>query len=154
VRRESAGVSTRRWSGEDLDGESAGVIRLVDTDPVGWPRIYDLLLTVDGREQQLDRVELAAPPRTRPELTTSPNPFNPRLDIAFRLTYGGPVRLQVLDVRGRHVKTLVDEPCPAGSATVVWDGTDAAGRTVASGVYQVRLESEGGRVEERVTLVR
>ena len=64
-----------------------------------------------------------------------PNPFNPTTKIAFDLAHAGPVKLQIFDVAGHVVKTLVDGTTPAGRHEAAWAGLDQAGRRVSSGVY-------------------
>jgi len=83
-----------------------------------------------------------------------PNPFNPSTVIRFSLPGAGPVSLSIYDVNGRIVRTLVDETLRAGQHEVTWDGRDAAGHEVASGVYLVRLMTPAGTVVRRATLVR
>jgi len=73
----------------------------------------------------------------------SPNPFNPVTTIAYGLPRDADVRLAVYDVRGRLVRTLVDEHVAAGDRTVVWDGRDERGREVGSGVYFCLMEADG-----------
>jgi len=87
-------------------------------------------------------------------LTAAPNPFNPRLAISYSLERGGMVRLDVFDARGRLVRTLVDANAAAGAGSVIWQGDDASGRAVASGVYQLRLTTETRVLGRSVTLVR
>ncbi len=69
-----------------------------------------------------------------------PNPFNPQTTIAFALKARGRVRIDVFDVTGARVATLLDDTRAAGSyADVRWDGRDAAGSPVVSGVYFYKL---------------
>jgi subtilisin-like proprotein convertase family protein len=68
-----------------------------------------------------------------------PNPFNPITKIMFDLPRSGQVRLDVFDVSGRLVRTLVDEVRAPASYTETWDGTDNRGARVASGAYYYRL---------------
>ena len=68
-----------------------------------------------------------------------PNPFNPRTTLTFRLPADGYARLEILDARGRRVATVWDGAATAGVTRVVWDGADAQGRAVPSGVYFGRL---------------
>jgi hypothetical protein len=69
-----------------------------------------------------------------------PNPFNPTTVIPFAVPAGGgKVTLQVFDVGGQRVATLVDDFQTAGTKQVSWDGTDHRGRPVATGVYFYRL---------------
>ena len=60
----------------------------------------------------------------------------------------------VHDVRGRLVRTLLDESLPAGPGRVLWDGCDGAGRDVASGTYFVRLVAGGESRVQSVALIR
>lgn len=81
-----------------------------------------------------------------------PNPFNPSTTIAFETPSSGHVRLDVFDVRGRRVRTLVDESMPAGAHLVTWDGRDNAGNTAGSGVYFYRLAA-GGKSEAKKMMI-
>jgi hypothetical protein len=68
-----------------------------------------------------------------------PNPFNPSTKIQFALPKEGLVKLQVFDITGALVKTLLNEAVRAGSQEVTWDGTNNAGAKVTSGMYFYRL---------------
>ncbi len=70
-----------------------------------------------------------------------PNPFNPSTTMSFDLESAGPVRLEVFDLRGRPLRVLADAELPAGRHERIWDGRDAAGRVLPSGVYFARMES-------------
>ncbi len=76
-----------------------------------------------------------------------PNPFNPETTIRYMLPAsadGMPyVKLQIYNIRGQRVRTLVQEFQRAGEHSVVWDGRDDAGQTVASGIYLYRLSVAG-----------
>ncbi len=72
-----------------------------------------------------------------------PNPFNPSTVIPYHVPAAGSVRLEVFNVLGQRIATLVDEERPAGVHTAVWDATDAAGWSVGAGVYFYRLSSTG-----------
>ncbi len=79
-------------------------------------------------------------PATRTYLAQNvPNPFNPSTAIRFSLAASGPATVAVFDARGRWVRTLVDETRAGGDHVVPWDGRDARGQAVASGVYFYRL---------------
>jgi hypothetical protein len=84
-----------------------------------------------------------------------PNPFNPATTIRYSIDGPGPVTLQVYDVAGRLVRTLVkDSYAAAGPAAVTWDGRDNAGAKVASGVYLYRLESGDFKKTRKLVLVK
>jgi len=78
----------------------------------------------------------------------APNPFNPTTTIAYSIPEPGLVALHIYDVRGRRVRTLVSEQKTKGEHRAIWDGRDANGLEVASGVYFVRLEF-GDKVQSR-----
>lgn len=83
-----------------------------------------------------------------------PNPFNPQTTIAFELAGTGPVHLTIYGLDGRRVIDLVDEERPAGAHVVSWQGRDDAGRQVASGTYLMRLQTQDGAFNSRLTLVK
>lgn len=83
-----------------------------------------------------------------------PNPCNPRAEIGFSLPQACSVRVQVLDARGRLVRTLLTAEQAAGSTTVVWDGCDDAGRSVASGSYLYRVQAGAASFTGKLALVR
>lgn len=83
-----------------------------------------------------------------------PNPFNPRVTVAFTLDRAQHARLAVHDARGRLVAVLADGVQPAGRTELVWDGRDGRGRAVAADTYFLRLEAESARETRRLTLVR
>jgi hypothetical protein len=69
-----------------------------------------------------------------------PNPLAPSTRISFtNAVEGGRVRIEVFDVTGRLVRTLVDGPRPAGDHEVMWDGTNDQGSTVSGGLYFYRM---------------
>ena len=70
-----------------------------------------------------------------------PNPFNPNTHIRFAIGKKENVSLEVYDMTGRLVKTLISRAMPAGEYTVEWNGTDVAGKTVASGIYIYKLKT-------------
>ena len=83
-----------------------------------------------------------------------PNPFNPQTTLRFSLVQEGQVDLAVYTLRGELVKVLVSQPMSAGTHDVMWDGRNANGMTMASGVYVARLVSGSVTTVQRLTLVR
>jgi hypothetical protein len=91
----------------------------------------------------------------RPRLGQNfPNPFNPGTTILFTLPERMHVTLELYDSRGRHVTTLLDEVRDAGENSLPWDGNDADGRKLASGVYRYVLQTDAGSQSRSLTLVR
>jgi len=138
-----------QWDG---NGDNADGANWKDTGPVfgsgdrGTP----------GRAN--DVVSPAPPPGPATALRPNyPNPFNPVTLLAFSLAEPGRVTLQIYDLRGRLVRTILNERLEAGSydGTYRWDGLDAAGHAVPSGAYFCRLATEAGPVLTRkLTLLR
>ena len=82
-----------------------------------------------------------------------PNPFNPSTVIPYQLRVAGHVRLEVFNLLGQHLATLVDGVRSAGVHMAQWDATDAAGRAVGAGVYIYRLSSDDQTQSRRMVLV-
>lgn len=83
-----------------------------------------------------------------------PNPFNPVTDISFDLPRGGQVLLQVFNINGRLVATLINGSMTAGSHVIQWDGRDNKGRDVTSGVYFYRLQTATVSLARKMILLR
>jgi hypothetical protein len=73
----------------------------------------------------------------------APNPFSTSTTIAFSMASPGRVSLEIYNVEGRLVRTLVDGYVEAGPHTIAWDGTDSSGSRVARGIYFCHMKSEG-----------
>jgi len=85
-----------------------------------------------------------APVTTRVSLLSGrPNPFATATSILFELGASGKVRLDILDLSGRRVRTLANMQYEAGTHSVEWDGTNARGERVSSGVYICRIVAAG-----------
>jgi len=83
-----------------------------------------------------------------------PNPFNPSTTIEFILPDAGAARLEIYDIIGRRVTTLLAGERPAGVHSLVWNGRDANGLRVTSGVYIARLGAGGHTVNRRMLLMK
>lgn len=83
-----------------------------------------------------------------------PNPFNPVTTISYSLPKSGIVNLDVYDVTGRLVRSIVSRAEPSGNHITKWDGHDANGEVVSSGVYFVRLELDRNVRVRKVVLLK
>jgi hypothetical protein len=83
-----------------------------------------------------------------------PNPFNPTTRIEFALPKNSHVRLTIYDLLGREVLTLIDDVRPAGNHVIEWNGFDALGQRVSSGIYFFRIEAEGFIQTRKLTLLK
>ena len=82
-----------------------------------------------------------------------PNPFNPGTVIPYELATTAQVRLEVFNLLGQRLATLVDGARSAGAHTARWDARDASGYGVAAGVYIYRLTAGGATQTRRMVLV-
>ena len=80
-----------------------------------------------------------------------PNPFNPETLIPYELSAAGQVQLQIFDLAGQHVVTLVDALHQAGRYEALWRGVDPQGHPVATGVYFYELSYVDGKGRSRLT---
>ena len=94
-----------------------------------------------GQVVDLDQLAARQAPAAFALQPNFPNPFNPATTIPYQLAVDAPVRLEVFDILGQKIKTLVAEKQPAGFHRAVWDSRDDGGRPVAAGVYFYRLQA-------------
>ncbi len=97
---------------------------------------------------------LSALPQETTLKSNFPNPFNPLTRIRYDLKEAIHVQIQVFDMLGRSVVTLVDEVQPAGEQSVVWDGRNHAGEEVASGTYFYKMTAGNASDVQRMVLSR
>jgi hypothetical protein len=93
-------------------------------------------------------------PQATALLQNFPNPFNPVTTITFDLTAAEHVRLDVFDVSGRLLATPVDGMKGAGRHRVEWNGRDAGGSLVPSGICFYRMRTAGFEATRKMILVR
>lgn len=85
---------------------------------------------------------------------STPNPFTERARFRYTLPTRGFARLTLYNALGTPVRTLLEEVADAGEYTVEWNGADAQGNPLPSGIYVYRLETAEGAVSGRISLVR
>jgi hypothetical protein len=90
----------------------------------------------------------------KPSVGTSPNPFRETTTISFELPAGAEVAVDVLDVTGRRVASLLRGARASGRESVTWDGRDAGGRRLAAGVYFVQLRAGDATATQKVVRAR
>lgn len=141
-----------------VDGRQGSA--LDPTVVAGQRYAYQLLLGgADGVEVASAVVYATAlagePVARRPRVGQNfPNPFNPTTTLLYEIPHAMHARLQVLDPRGRVVRTLVDAEVTAGRHAVAWDGTDGTGVKMASGSYTYLLVTDQGTSARRMTLAK
>ncbi len=89
-------------------------------------------------------------PVTNYELQNYPNPFNPTTTIEFFVTQNSDfVNLEIYNIKGQKVKTLVNAHCEKGINTVVWDGANDSNKQVGTGVYFFQLKVDGKTIKTK-----
>lgn len=162
------------WTtGDNFDGQwtryaqavdaLAGTDVVPDTSPLPCEIQY-----VDGDIEFNQLATSATPCTTFPNVTPShgappvaaaleqnyPNPFNPTTAIDFELPHAGFITLDIFDLQGAKIATLVAGNRSAGPNQAFWDGRNASGNHVSSGVYLYQLTFDGKSSTKKLTLVR
>jgi hypothetical protein len=134
----------------DLEGVYSVGIVVGNANKTGVNRSYSLQI------EKVDATTTAASDVAAALAITGnhPNPFNPSTAIAFALGGTAATQLDIYDLSGRKVRTLVDATLDAGQHTVRWNGQDDAGRPLASGTYVARLRSGGQVTSHKLVLAK
>ncbi|MBN1479105.1 VCBS repeat-containing protein [candidate division KSB1 bacterium] len=87
-------------------------------------------------------------------LQNYPNPFNPETVIRFEVPEAVHVSIDIYDVQGKKIRSLLDEHTSAGKHQLLWDGLSDTGEAVPSGVYFVRMTSPAGSFTIKASLIK
>ncbi|MCL2065412.1 MAG: M6 family metalloprotease domain-containing protein, partial [Candidatus Cloacimonetes bacterium] len=88
------------------------------------------------------------------EIRNFPNPFNPETTLSFTISNSTNVKIDIYNIRGQKIITLVDSFFEAGNHEYIWNGTDEHGRTMASGVYLYRMLTDDFTQIRRMLLLK
>ena len=83
-----------------------------------------------------------------------PNPFNPNTKISFSLPKLSDVDMQVVDINGRKIRSLLNNTLASGNHNVSWDGTNNSGVNMSSGIYFIILNVDGAILSQKLSLIR
>jgi len=84
-----------------------------------------------------------------------PNPFNPETTIAFSIANNAQhTQLEIYNIKGQKVKTLVNEQLEVGRYKAIWKGTDNSGRKVASGIYFYKFNTNDYHKINKMILIK
>ena len=143
-----------------ISGYSTGVMVVNLHLPVGgpaqWSTYRGSLLRQGSLESTgfVSNADSAAPGLVFGLLQNYPNPFSGSTTIDYKLSQPGRVSLEIYNLRGQLVRSLVNEAKSVGIHSTNWDGRDASGRSIASGVYLYRLTSPEGSQTRRLLIVK
>jgi hypothetical protein len=116
--------------------------------------VADDLVEREGAEGQESGAERDSESRAFHVGRVVPNPFRARSQLEFSLPRAEAVKVEIWDVQGRRVRTLLDAQLPGGHHEAHWDGVNEKGIPVASGVFFYRVTAQSGSHVRRVILVR
>ncbi|MFH1853585.1 MAG: T9SS type A sorting domain-containing protein [Candidatus Neomarinimicrobiota bacterium] len=122
--------------------------RLADVDYSGKVKYHDpISISIPLREQSVL-------PEAFQVYPAFPNPFNPRTTINYRLTQDATVRVAVLDLQGREILILCNQPETSGLHQVTWDASAANGNTAGTGLYFIKLQAGDQTLISKVLLLK
>lgn len=157
------------WFLQDIDRAPTGELLLADRTTVNpGVRVYESSTGVEITSSPIDvglppfdftfSVEEPTGVGDTPAVASLgqnyPNPFNPSTTLPYGVSHETHVLIEVFDITGKRITTLVDEVKPAGGYEVLWNGDDVAARPVASGVYFVRLTTDGYAATTKLLLLK
>ena len=93
-------------------------------------------------------------PRTFKLAQNFPNPFNPTTNISFELLEYASVTIQIFDVSGRKIKTLISGNYSVGDYTTQWDARDERGQPVSAGVYMYAIQVNNNIYAKKMVLLK
>jgi hypothetical protein len=124
----------------------------INTIPGGQTGTYQnpILLNM----AQTDVTDMVGPEFINDMRPAFPNPFNPTTNINFSLSAEQNVTISVFNIKGQKVKTLINDVLEMGHHNVVWNGDNSIGNSVGSGVYFIRMQTNGYEKVEKVVLMK
>ena len=135
-----------------------------DTDVTGGETWYYIVSAVNVYDESLNSDEVSATPDIPVDveenpvefelsLDTYPNPFNSSIRLSYTIEEDSRIRLQIFNMLGQRVATLVNTHMNTGNHTVVWNGRDDTGVLMSSGIYLLHLNSEKGSITKKIVLL-
>jgi hypothetical protein len=153
-----------RSAPDGTDGAAVNIFDRLQVSAIGWEvrsggGPADAGLVITSRATSIDPVtsaefEMDVPAAATGLKSISPNPFGNTARIDYTVPRAGHVTIQVYDVRGRLVRTLVNGSIAEGAHVTSWDAHDEQGKDVASGIYFIRMVSLGGATVRKALVLR
>ena len=137
-----------------------GYDALYDLNGSGGVDFEDFFLFADsfGREARAKLMALARAYLGLPEsprlMQNYPNPFNSSTTIQYQISASTRVRLDIFNLTGQRIKSLLNGYQLPGSYEVTWDGTDERGTLASTGIYLIKLQTDGFCEVRKVLLIK
>ncbi len=157
LRSTSEHGSYTKINSELIPSDPSRTYSFTDTTIVAGRKVYYKLedVSVSGNRSTHGPVVAEIPlPREYGLSQNYPNPFNPTTSIRYQLPKPGKVTLEVYNIYGQLVQTLVDQVKEAGFHTIEWNGRDERGLQVSSGVYYYRVLVDGFTTTKKMALIK
>lgn len=132
-----------------LDNNTIYVNRIENSShniPGVYSDLIDLSYFVPNNSEDVSPVTFSA--------RNYPNPFNPETTISYNLPKAGAVKVEVYNLRGQLVKTLVNEVQSEGNQKVIWEGNNNQDKQVSSGIYLYKIKSRGEEINGKMLLIK
>lgn len=145
------------WGREDFasaGSTGAGTFTFSDSAIGAGSRYYVLRIRIAGGLLELDRLLINEEFPRAVNIVAAPNPFNPEVRLEVLLPKDMAMAVDVFDSRGRFVRNLLDWGKWPAKVGIAWDGRDSGGHQVGSGLYFVRVRTEEGVSQKKVTLLK
>ncbi len=113
----------------------------------------NLLPYLESQEISSNKVSIGNNP-TKFKLENYPNPFNPTTKIDYALPVAGPVKIIIYNTLGQQVRVLVNEEQMAGRYSVEWDSRNDHHQALSSGVYILRMQTDGFVKDKKLLLLK
>jgi hypothetical protein len=123
-------------------------VKAVHTDGISNPS-DEITVIINVSEQD----EIIIPKATKLG-NNYPNPFNPSTTIVFELSENTHANIEIFNIKGQHVTTLLDRHLQVGRHTVNWDGNDSGGNPVSAGIYLYQLKTDNHTEIKRMVMVK
>ncbi|MBN1540503.1 T9SS type A sorting domain-containing protein, partial [candidate division KSB1 bacterium] len=148
-------ISLDGWTGAGFDRVLLRLVyRLADGLPAANNGFYIDDVRILLSATSVETAPVSAMPERYVLAQNYPNPFNLETVLDFDLPQNGHTRLQIHNIRGQLVSTLIDDQRAAGSYRLVWDGRDALGRVLPTGVYLYTLQSGEFQMTRKLLLLK
>ncbi|MFW9842768.1 MAG: FlgD immunoglobulin-like domain containing protein [Candidatus Thorarchaeota archaeon] len=142
------------YEAKTIPSGASSVIKLSSDPDLDITLAYIDLADADGGVLQINKKETVSVPDQFLLHQNVPNPFNPTTEIRFDLRTPTRVTLSVFNILGQEVICLADREYPAGNHAVVWDGRNANGEPVASGIYLYRIAAGTVTASRKMVLMK
>ncbi|MDP8231155.1 MAG: T9SS type A sorting domain-containing protein [Candidatus Zophobacter franzmannii] len=87
-------------------------------------------------------------------LSNYPNPFNPDTSISYSVKKDEKVKIQIYNIRGQRIKTIVNEKHEPGNYVIVWNGKDDNNKSISSGVYFMRMSTPSKKLTNKIMMLK